>query len=423
MVIGINFHTAPVGVRERFWIGPAQRRHTLAYLEGAEGIEEALVLVTCKRTEFVLWASDPTLAANSVLRLLSSEYSLQLCEWEHFYRLLGEDAVSHVFRVASGLDSMVSGDPEAAVHLNQAWQEARQQGTAGHHLDCVLQEALTLSERVRREAGLEQPGISVASVAVQTASEIFDSLEQRQIVVLGAGRIGELVTGFLVNHGATSVRILDLVFERALALAQRIGGTAVPCEDFLEEVTNSDLLITCAAVSAPLLTEDQARRIVRQRGGQLLCIIDLGLPRNVAAGVRDLDGVFLYDLDDIRKTTGQSGAATSVLTEAEHTITAEAREFQRTLSRAHSMPMILGLRERLEQLCRLELEAFRRERGPFPREHDRLLAELTSHFTQALASSLVRQLREVHEKSEQQHIAEAVQRLFHLQDEKELVGK
>ena len=422
MVIGINFRTAPVGIRERFWIAPAKRPEILGYLADAEGVEEALVLATCKRTEFLLWANDATLAANSVLRLLSSEYGLQLCEWEHFYRLIGEDALVHVFRVASGLDSMITGDPEAAVHLKHAWEEAQQQSSAGRFLDSVLQKAFTVSERLRQEAGIEQPGISVASVAVEAAAEIFESLEQRKIVLIGAGRMGELVASFLVNHGATSLRILDRVFEHALALAQKVGGTAVPCEDLLEEVTTSELVVTCAAVSAPLIDEQQVQHIVRQRKGQLLCIIDLGLPRNVAAGVRDGDGVFLYDLDDIRKTTAPQGEGNSVIEAADNTIVAEAKELQRKFSREHSIPMILSLRERLDHLCRVELDAFRRERGPFPREQDRLLAELTSHLTQSLATAFVRHLKEVHDKSTQQHMAEAVEQLLHLESEKELVS-
>jgi len=421
MVVGINFRTAPVGVRERFWIAPAKRRQTLTYLADAEGIEEALILATCKRTEFLLWADDATLAANSVLRLLSAEYSLQLCEWEHFYRLLGEDALTHVFRVAGGLDSMITGDPEAVVHLKQAWQEAQQANCGGRYLDAVLQKAFAVSERLRQDPGIEQSGVSVASVAVETAMEIFDSLEHRKIVLIGAGRMGELAARFLANQGAISLRILNRTFERAVELAEKVGGTAVPYEDCVEEVSQADLVISCTASPEPLLTQEQAQRIARQRKGQLLCIIDLGLPRNVAPAIRELDGVFLYDLDDIRKTMLQSSAGKSALLVAENTILGEAKEFQRNLCREHIIPMIVGLRERLDQLCLVELEAFRRERGPFLREQDHLLVELTARITQGLATSLVRQLKEVPEKSEQQHIADAVHRLFHLEAEKELV--
>jgi glutamyl-tRNA reductase len=140
----------------------------------------------------------------------------------------------------------------------------------------------------------------------------------------------------------------------------------------------------------------------------------------VAPEVRELDGVFLYDLDDVRKRL-HTGTALSAVQKADSTIVSEAREFQRSLAREHIVPMIMALRSRLSQICQAELEAFRRERGPFPREQDRLLGELASRLTQALATSLVRQLKDVHEKSEKQHIAEAVQRLFHLEHDQELL--
>jgi glutamyl-tRNA reductase len=421
MVIGINFHTAPVGVRERFWISPAKRRQALASLADAEGIEGALVLTTCKRTEFLLWANDASLAANSVLRLLCSEYSLQLCEWEHFYRLLGEDAVTHVFRVASGLDSLITGDPEAAVHLQRAWQEAREAECSGRALDSVLEKAFAVSEKLRQSAGIEQHGVSVASVAIETAQEILESLEDRTVVLIGAGRMGQLAAAFLANQGVSCLRILNRTLERALELARKVGGTAVPYEDLLEEIAKADLVISCTASPQPLLSEQQARQIVRQRKSRLLCIVDLGLPRNVAPEIRELDGVFLYDLDDVRKSL-HTGAGLSAIALADSTIASEAKEFHSSLLREHIVPMIVALRARLSQICQAELEAFRRERGPFLREQDRLLAELTSHLTQGLATSLVRQLKEVHEKSEQQHMADAVQRLFHLEAERELVS-
>jgi glutamyl-tRNA reductase len=420
MVIGINFHTAPVGVRERFWISPGKRRQALAALVDAEGIEGVLVLATCKRTEFLLWANDATLAANSILRLLCSEYSLQLCEWEHFYRLLGEDAVTHVFRVASGLDSMITGDPEAAVHLQQAWQEAKQSDCAGPALDSVLEKAFAVSEKLRQSAGLEQHGVSVASIAVETAQEILESLENRTVVLIGAGRMGELAAASLMKRGVSQLRILNRTLPHALELAGKVEGTAVPFEDLLQEISKADLVISCTASPQPLLSEQQARQIVRQRKGRMLCIVDLGLPRNIAPEIRELDGVFLYDLDDVRRTLhAESGRSAVQL--ADSNLVAEAKEFQRSLAREHVVPMIVALRSRLSQICQAELEAFRRERGPFLREQDRLLGEFTSRLTQGVATSLVRQLKEVHEKSEQQHIADAVQRLFHLGCEKELL--
>src|SRR5450755_458372 len=151
MVVGLNYRTAPVGIRERFWISEDRRYQALVQLSQAEGIDEVIVLATCNRTEFLLWVSDVTLAANSVMRLLGSEYGLKLCEWKHFYRLLDEAALLHIFRVASSLDSMVIGEPQVVSQVKEAWNQAQKMGTAGRFLDAVLQKALTVSNRVRSE--------------------------------------------------------------------------------------------------------------------------------------------------------------------------------------------------------------------------------------------------------------------------------
>src|SRR5208282_2426803 len=130
MVVGLNYRTAPMAVRERFWVEEGRRYEALARLSRAEGIDEVIILSTCNRTEFFLWANDVTLAANSVMRLLAAEYGLKLCEWKHFYRLLDESALLHIFRVASCLDSMVVGAPQIVPQLRQAWQQAQRVGAS-----------------------------------------------------------------------------------------------------------------------------------------------------------------------------------------------------------------------------------------------------------------------------------------------------
>jgi glutamyl-tRNA reductase len=165
MVVGLNYRTAPVGVRERFWISEDRCYQALVQLSSAEGIEEVIVLATCNRTEFLLWVNDVTLAANSVMRLLGSEYGLQLCEWKHFYRLLDEAALLHIFRVASSLDSMVVGEPQFVSQVKQAWQQAQKVGTTGRFLDAVMQKALAVSKRVRSETAIGNAAVSIPESA------------------------------------------------------------------------------------------------------------------------------------------------------------------------------------------------------------------------------------------------------------------
>ena len=175
-VIGLNFRTSPVAVRERFWISPARRAETLLQLVRSEGIEEIIVLATCNRTEFILWASDVPTAANSVLRFLTQEYQLKLCEWSHFYRLMDDVALTHIFRVISSLDSMVLGEPEITGQVKDAWALAQEVGTTGRFLDAVMQKALTVSKRTRSETAIGSSAVSVPYASVELSRTVLGEL-------------------------------------------------------------------------------------------------------------------------------------------------------------------------------------------------------------------------------------------------------
>src|SRR5579862_7044591 len=171
-VIGLNFRTSPVAVRERFWISPTRRSEALLQLVRSEGIEEVIVLATCNRTEFIVWASDVPTAANSVLRFLTQQYALKLCDWSHFYRLMDDVALTHIFRVTSSLDSMVLGEPEITGQVKEAWALAQQAGTTGRFLDTVMQKALTVSKRVRTETAVGSSAVSVPYASVELSREV-----------------------------------------------------------------------------------------------------------------------------------------------------------------------------------------------------------------------------------------------------------
>ena len=224
MVIGLNHRTAPVAVRERFWISESRRIEALLQLAKAEGVEEVVVLGTCNRTEFLLWASDASMAANSVLRFLSAEYSLKLCEWKHFYRLLDEAALLHIFRVASSLDSLVLGEPQIIAQVKAAWAQAQKASSTGRFLDAVLQKALTVSKRVRNETAIGNSAVSVPTAAVELARQALGTLKDKQVLVLGAGKMSELSARYLMNQGAKSVCVINRTYEHALDLATLLAG-------------------------------------------------------------------------------------------------------------------------------------------------------------------------------------------------------
>jgi glutamyl-tRNA reductase len=431
MVVGLNYRTSPVAVRERFWISEDRRYQALVQLSQAEGIDEVIVLATCNRTEFLLWVSDVTLAANSVMRFLGSEYGLKLCEWKHFYRLLDEAALLHIFRVASSLDSMVVGEPQVISQVKQAWQQAQKVGVTGRFLDAVMQKALTVSKRVRSETAIGNAAVSIPYAAVELTRQIFGTLENKKVLLLGAGKMSELSARGLLNHGASPVKVINRTLEHAAELAAKLGGVAIPFEERWQHMAEADIIISSTSCPHTILSREEAEILVRGRNGREgegqqnedrlnenrpLVIVDIALPRDIDSAVREVKGVFLYNLDDLENVVDHNaGEREAAAADAQKILEAEAQGFRRKLMAERVVPTIVALRQRLDEICRQELDSFRQENGPFSKDQDEMLDAVMSRMTKRIAGSLARELKELPEKVEQEQMTTAVQRLFHLQ--------
>ncbi len=421
-VIGLNFRTSPVAVRERFWMGPEGRVEALRHLVRSEGIDEVIALVTCNRTEFIVWASDVPAAANSILRFLTQEYQLKLCEWSHFYRLMDDVALSHIFRVASGLDSMVLGEPEITGQLKDAWASAQEADTTGRFLDAVMQKALTVSKRTRTETAIGSAAVSVPYASVELSRSVLGELAGREVLLIGAGRMSELAAHYLIKAGASHITVMNRTRWRAEELAAKLGGTSAPFEERLQQLRKADIVVSSTSSPHLILSESEAQDIAGERNHKPLVMIDIAVPRDIDPAVRDIRGIYLFDMDDLehvvkRNAVGRQAAAEA----AEKIVQAEVQGFRRKLMAERVVPTIIALRQRLDELCLQELEVLRQEFGPFTEDQDQALTALTAHITQRIASSLARELKELPERAEQDRLTAAVGRLFHLA-EPELAG-
>ena len=415
MVVGLNHRTAPLAMRERFWISENRRYEVLRELKNAEGIEEIAVLSTCCRTEFLLWASEPTLAANSLLHFLSVEHGLKLSEWEHFYRLLDESALTYIFRVTSGLDSQTLCEQQVASRVRAAWEQARTVGASGRFLNATLEKALGVAEQVHLDWAKGKLSASIPTAVLQLAGQIFGSLESRKVLLLGTGEMAELSAQCLVESGAPSVIVIDQSPVRAAELAEKLGGTAATLADRWQCMLRADIVISATGCPHVVLTREEAERIAIERNRVALLILDIGMPRDVDPEVRRVDGILLYDLDGLERTVKCNAEDRKVAAaEAERIVAAEAQAFRSKLQAEAVVPTIVALRHRLDEICRQELESFIEARGPFTREQDQSLHAITAQIIQKIASSLARELKELPEKEEQEQMTAAVTRLFHL---------
>lgn len=402
-------------IRERFSLGDEDRARALAQLCRAAEVQGAVILSTCNRIEFIVATTKPRAAAVAVLRFLRARFGLGFREWRKFYRLEAEAALEHVFAVTASLDSMIVGEPEITGQVKSAWAEARREGTTGRLLDSVFQKALNVAKRVRNETAIGTSAVSVPYAAVELARRIFGTLRGRAVVVLGAGRMAEIAARYFVKNGASPVWVLNRTFENAGALAEKLGGVAVAFEERARCLAGADIVLSSTGSAEAILRRAEVEQIRRERHGRPLFLIDIAVPRDVDPAVRDVPGVFLYDIDDLEHVVEQNlEARRAAVGQAAQIVARASREFYARLGAERVVPTIVALHARLDEIRRQELERFREECGPLSEAEARALEVLTARLVERLANTLARELKDVRETPDQDQLAAAVRRLFQL---------
>ena len=299
--VGLSHHTANVETRERF----AGHGETQCILRNA-GCAEALLLTTCNRVE-VYGASEKRVSTDEIARCLAREIEKDAHEYAPaFYRYEGEKCVQHLFRVASGLDSMVVGESEILGQAKKAYEAARSSRTAGPYLHRLFQRAFRVAKSVRTHTDITRGLVSVGSVAVDLAQRIFGRLSNCKVLVLGAGETSERTARALASRGVNDLRVSNRSSDRARELARIVGGQAIPFEQWPEQSRKIDILIASTSSETPLLTPENLAPMLRDRIDRPLFIIDIAVPRDVDARVNEMEGVYLYDIDSLQSVAEQS---------------------------------------------------------------------------------------------------------------------
>ena len=332
--IGLSHHTANVETRERF-AGCA----TAASIVREAGCTEALLLSTCNRVE-VYAVSDKRVSTDAIARCLGDNVESNPHDFAPpFYRYEADKCVQHIFRVASGLDSMVVGESEILGQAKKAYELARQSGAAGPYLHRLFQRAFRVAKQVRTHTDIARGTVSVGSVAVDLAQRIFGKLSECKVLVLGAGETSERTARALISRGASDVRVSNRSIERAQELAKAITGRPIPFEQWPAQCREIDILITSTASEMPLLTREKLAPMLRERLDRPLFIIDIAVPRDVDPDINEMEGVYLYDIDSIRSVAEQSLALRRQQVAAAETIIAEhVTQFIDAVSRGINRP-------------------------------------------------------------------------------------
>jgi glutamyl-tRNA reductase len=417
-LLGINHRTAPVEVRERMNIGEARLADALLDLVHRDGIEEGLILSTCNRVEVVTRAPDHVEAEAIILQFLAEHHRCDLTLYErHFYRRQQEEAIRHLFRVASSLDSMILGEPQILGQLKQAYGVARSVGALNGPLNEIVLQAMAVAKRVRRETSIGAAAVSVSYAAVELARKIFGDLEGKTIFILGAGKMSEIAAKHLLRSGANAIFVSNRTYERAVELATVFKGTAVRFEEFYAQAPKADIVIVSTAAPHYVIRRDDVRRWLATRKNRRMFFVDMAVPRNVEPTVNQVENAFVYDIDDL----GQVVEANKKQREREAVWAEEIvrQEVQKTLRRLASrevVPTIVALERRLEEIRENEFDRYESRLTGLSLEQRQTVEALSRGILNKILHGPITELKNGVGHPEQSSLVDAVRRIFRLTD-------
>ena len=415
-LMGINHRTAPVEVRERLAISTSRLPDACQRLARHPGIEEGMILSTCNRVELVTATQNGSADLRSFLR---DYFELNPAQFEpHLYQLHEREAVRHLFRVASSLDSMIVGEPQILGQVKEAYAIARGVGALHAQLDCLLTRAFAVAKRVRTETAVGSSAVSVASVAVELAKRIFGSLEGRTVYLVGAGKMTELAARHLIAHGAASIFVTNRTHERAMALANKFNAQVIRFEELYETVDRADIVITSTGAPHAIFRREHGERFLARRRNRPMFFIDIAVPRDVDPELNKLDGIFVYDIDDLQQAVSSHIADRhQEASHAEQIIESEVDRYFQRLKTLDLVPTIVSLQGQFETIRQAEIDRIRGRMGTVTPEQELAIEALTRGIVNKILHMPISTLKIAARDSEATTMLDLVRRMFKLSEE------
>jgi glutamyl-tRNA reductase len=402
LILGLNHRSAPVEVRERLAFNNGALESALRRLVDTEVVREGTIISTCNRVEIVMCTADLVRADERVRTFLAEEQRIARTLFEdHLYRHVGKEAVCHLFRVAASLDSLVVGEPQILGQVKDAYTAASTCGTLGEILHRCFHKTFAVAKRVRSETQIAARAVSVSSAAIELARKIFDHLQDKTAMVIGAGEMGELAVRHLQNHGIGNILVTNRTFSRAVELAGEFDGTVVPFDQLHKHLRLTDIVIGSAGGNDYLLGPEAVQEALRERRRRPMFFIDLGVPRNFDPRLNDLESVFLYDIDDLQQVIEENkDEREREAVKAEAIVVEEAEAFWQWFSGLEVTPTIVALRERAEAIRQRELEKTLATLKELPPHAHKAIEALSSGIINKLLHPQIAYLKSVGRSSE-----------------------
>jgi len=408
VLIGINHTTAPIEVRERLAIPAERLADAIRTLVHQPGVREGLILSTCNRVEMLTVQENSLSSGTDLLRFLEEYFAVAPASiTPHLYEYREREAVRHLFRVASSLDSMVVGESQILGQVKESYMIAREVGAVAGSLDGLIQRAFTVAKKVRSETQIGSNSVSIASVAVDLARKIFGTLQGKTVLLVGAGKMSELAARHLIQQGATNILVANRTQERAEKIAAQFNGAVIPFEALHDQAARADIVITSTGSPQKLFGRAHGQQFLQTRRNRPMFFIDIAVPRDVDPGMNKVEGCFVYDIDDLQQLAAANLADRSREAQAAETIvTREVDKYQQRVQSLDAAPAIRSLQDHAEALRQAELRRSAARLAGLTAEQQAAVEALTRSLTNKFLHAPMTALREAARDGDAQALAE-----------------
>ena len=418
ILVGVNHKTTPVEIREKLAFTKGKIEESVDHFFNFPDIIEHTILSTCNRVEIYARANSQDSAIKSIKQFICDFHQLSLVELEdHFYSYSNKEAVEHLFRVSSSLDSMILGEAQILGQVKEAYSLARDLRSTGLVLNQLFEKAFSIAKKVREETGIAERSVSISSAAVELAQKIFDDLENHTVMLVGTGEMAELAAKHLISYGVKTIYVTSRTYERAANLARTLNGSALDFEAFKNELHRADIVITSTSAPNFIIKKEIVEKAIHERKNKPIFFIDIAVPRDIEPDVNDLENVYLYDIDDLQVVVSANiKEREKEAKNAMNFISQEVTKFNNWVGALDAVPTIVEIRKKAENIRKQEIEKTLKKISHLSEDEKQLLRQMSSSMINKILHKPTIKLKQKTQSEDGHVYLKAIRHLFHLDD-------
>ena len=418
ILVGVNHKTTPVEIREKLAFTKGKIEESVDRLFNFPDIIEHTILSTCNRVEIYARANCQDSAIKAIKQFICDFHEVSPVELEdHFYSYRNEEAVEHLFRVSSSLDSMILGEAQILGQVKDAYSLAKDLRSTGLVLNQLFEKAFSIAKKVREETGIAERSVSISSAAVELAQKIFDDLENRTVMLVGTGEMAELAAKHLISYGVKTVYVTSRTYDRAANLARTLNGSALDFEAFKNELHRADIVITSTSASNFIIKKEMVEKAIHERKNKPIFFIDIAVPRDIEPDVNDLENIYLYDIDDLHVVVSANMKEREKEADnAMNFISQEVTKFNNWVGTLDAVPTIVEIRKKAENIRMQEIEKTLKKISYLSEDDKKLLRQMSSSMVNKILHKPTIKLKQKTQSEDGHVYLKAIRHLFHLDD-------